>query len=235
MLRSRLAPSLATVAAVALSAASAARAEAPMNTDDAGTLDRGAMKVEATWARDDKERGGELLFGIGAAPDLELEVSLGRARDTSAQPATQLHGTGIGAKWVPIRNETGWSLGARLDHGRTRVSDRATPARFTERDAALTGLASWRSGNGHALHANFGAARAGAQGTRSTVGTWGLGYEFPVSAALQLTAEVFGARHSRPDKALGLRYELFDGFKLSGAIGRGSGRDFGQVGFAWEF
>jgi hypothetical protein len=38
-----------------------------------------------------------------------------------------------------------------------------------------------------------------------------------------------------PDKAIGLRYELFEGFKVSAAVGRGNDRGFGQAGFAWEF
>jgi len=51
----------------------------------------------------------------------------------------------------------------------------------------------------------------------------------------KLTAEVFGEEGSGPDKALGLRYEVIEGFKISGAIGRGNERGFGQIGFAWEF
>jgi hypothetical protein len=77
--------------------------------------------------------------------------------------------------------------------------------------------------------------RVKVQGESETVGTWGIGYEFPLMEKLQLTAEAFGEERSRPDKALGLRYEVFDGFKISGAVGRGNDRSFGQVGFAWEF
>ena len=46
----------------------------------------------------------------------------------------------------------------------------------------------------------------------------------------------YGAtRTARPDKAIGLRYEVFDGFKLSAAVGRGNDRSFGNLGVAWEF
>ena len=52
---------------------------------------------------------------------------------------------------------------------------------------------------------------------------------------LQATAEVYGEQRSRPDKALGLRYEMAEGLKVSVAAGRGNGRTFGRVGMAWEF
>jgi len=45
-----------------------------------------------------------------------------------------------------------------------------------------------------------------------------------------MTVETFDAEDSRPDKAVGLRYEILPGLKVSGAIGRGDGRSFGQAG-----
>ena len=50
-----------------------------------------------------------------------------------------------------------------------------------------------------------------------------------------MTAEVFGQEHAGPDKALGLRYEVAPGLKLSAAMGRGNERNFGRLGMAWEF
>ena len=41
--------------------------------------------------------------------------------------------------------------------------------------------------------------------------------------------------HLPPGKALGLRYEMAEGLKVSVAAGRGNSRTFGQVGMAWEF
>lgn len=225
----------ALIAATSLLLSSLAYAEAPMNVDDAGTLDKGGMKLEAVWSKDDKTKGGGLLFGFSPIEKLEFEVALARAEDGSASPDTKLRDVGFGAKWVPYQNETGWSLGARFDYGRSRVTDYATPDQFTAREYAVSGLATYRFGNGQVAHLNLGATRLKAQGTADTAGTWGLGYEFPLRENLQLTAETFGMEHSRPDKALGLRYEISDGVKISGAIGRGSARSFGQVGIAWEF
>lgn len=85
------------------------------------------------------------------------------------------------------------------------------------------------------LHLNLGAVRVKGPGESETVGTWGAGYEFPLAENLQLTAEIYGSEHARPDKAIGLRYEVFEGFKISAALGRGNDRSFGQIGFAWEF
>ena len=156
-------------------------------------------------------------------------------RDRSTNPATRLNATGFGIKWIPVQNETGWSFGFKFDIGRTRVGDREAPQKFTEREAGLNALASFHHSGKHVLHLNLGSKRVKALGERHTLGTWGIGYELPLSQLLKLTVEVFGKEHTRPDKAIGLRYEVFDGFKVSGAVGRGNDRHFGQIGFAWEF
>lgn len=219
---------------VCLSSAPVA-AEGPMATDDAGTLDKGGMKVEGVWSKDDKTKGGELLFGFSPVENLELEIAAARSRDGSADPDTKLRGIGFGAKWVPYQNDKGWSLGARFDYGRTRITDFENDERFTEKEYAVTGLASYRLANDQVLHLNLGVLRTKVQGDSDTLGTWGIGYEFPLRDNLQLTVETFGQEHSRPDTAIGLRYEIIEGLKISGAIGQGNDRNFGQVGFAWEF
>jgi hypothetical protein len=210
-------------------------AEPPMNVDDAGTLDQGGMKVEGAWRKDDKKRGAEFVFGFSPLENLEIGIGLARDRDHADNPATRFNAVGVGFKWVPIQNKTGWSFGATLDFGRTRVNDYVTPDRFTEQETAINGLATWRIEPGNAVHLNLGAKRVKAQGQSDTLGTWGAGYEHPLVEKLKLTAEIFGEEHSRPDKAVGLRYEIVEGLKVSGAVGRGNGRSFGQVGFAWEF
>lgn len=210
-------------------------AEPPMNVDDAGTLGQDGMKVEGAWRRDDKVRGAEFVFGFSPVEHLEVGVSVARDRDHADSPATRFKAVGVGLKWVPIQNDTGWSFGATLDFGRTRLTDYVTPDRHTEREIALNGLATWRAEAGNVAHLNLGATRVEAQGQSDTIGTWGAGYEHPLVENLKLTAEIFGEEHSRPDKAVGLRYQVVEGFKVSGAVGHGNGRRFGQVGFAWEF
>ena len=212
-----------------------AHAEAPMRTDDAGTLAQGALKLEGTLGRDAKTRSTELLFGMGLLPTLEMEVSLAHGRDKGQSPASTLQGRGWGVKWVPVQSDLGWSLGARLDLGHTRVRDDATPAHFSERAYTLTGLATYRFANDQALHANAGQHAVRVQGVRHRAATWAVGHELPLSGALRLTSEVYGEQRARPDKALGLRYEIAEGLKASVAVGRGNGRSFSQVGLAWEF
>ena len=202
-----------------------------MHTDDAGTLAQGTMKLEAVAFRDDKTRGVDLVVGAGVLPGLEMEAVLGRAKDRQYEPATTYRGLGFGLKWVPLQSDTGWSAGGRLDWGRTRERDDATPGRWTEREFALTALATFRLANGQALHLNAGRKVVKAQGAA----TWAAGYEWPLAQQLQATAEVYGEQRLRPDKALGLRYEMVEGLKVSVAAGRGNGRTFGQVGMAWEF
>jgi hypothetical protein len=226
---------LAVVFIVPLLFSSPSIAEPPMNVDDAGTLDRGGMKVEGAWRKDDKTRGTEFVFGFSPLENLEVGIGVARDSDHANNPATRFNAVGVGFKWVPIQSDTGWSFGATLDFGRTRVTDYVTPDRFTEQETAINGLATWRTEPGNTVHLNLGAKRVKAQGQSDTLGTWGAGYEHPLIENLKLTAEIFGEEHSRPDKAVGLRYEIVEGLKVSGAVGRGNGRSFGQVGFAWEF
>ncbi len=210
-------------------------AESPMQVDDAGTLEPGGMKLEATWRKNAQQRGVEGVYGFSPLPSLEVGVALARDRDHASTPASRLSAVGVGFKWVPIQNKTGWSLGASLDWGRTRLTEGDTQERSTERESAANALATWRAEEGHAVHLNLGASRLKAPGVRQTVGTWGMGYEQPLASSLTLTAEVFGQEHSRPARALGLRYELAPGIKLSGALGRGDGHALAQLGWAWEF
>lgn len=83
-------------------------------------------------------------WGAGVLPGLEMEAALGRAKDRQYVPATTYRGLGFGLKWVPLQSDTGWSAGGRLDWGRTRVRDDAAPGRWTEREFALTALATYR-------------------------------------------------------------------------------------------
>ena len=106
---------LAVLATAGLLITPLAHAEAPMNVDDAGTLDKGGMKIEGVLSKDDKTRGGELLFGFSVIENLEMEIGVARATDHATDPDSRARGIGFGAKWVPYQNDTGWSLGARFD------------------------------------------------------------------------------------------------------------------------
>jgi len=208
-------------------------AEGPMATDDAGTLDVGGMKIEGVLGRDDKVRSTELGFGYGLIENVEIGLVFARETDREPNPSTKLRGTGFGIKWIPIQNDTGWSLGMSFGYDHARVNERSAGDKFTEKAYSLAGLASYRLENGQVLHMNLGASKV--KGDNETIGGWGIGYEFPLMEKLQLTVEAFGEEHSGPDKAIGLRYEILDGLKLYGSVGRGNDRSFGNLGVAWEF
>jgi hypothetical protein len=218
-----------------------AQAEGPMAADDAGTLDVGGMKIEGVLSRDDKTRGAELGLGYGPIENVEIGLSFARETDHADDPSTQVRGTGIGIKWVPIQNDTGWSLGVSFGYGHARVNERSAPDKFTEKEYAIAGLATYRFASGQVLHMNVGSTRAKVQadsdtaGDSETLGSWSVGYEFPLMEKLQLTVEAYGEERSGPDKAVGLRYEIAEGLKLYGSVGRGNDRSFGNLGVAWEF
>lgn len=217
--------------------ATPALAEGPMATDDAGTLDRGGLKIEGVLGRDDKARGAELGFGYGVIENVELGLAFARETDRADDPSTKLRATGISLKWVPIQNDTGWSLGASFGYDRTRAHIRSAtppdPEHGTEKAYSIAGLATYRFQSGQVVHMNLGASKV--KGAGESTGTWGLGYELPLMERLQLTVEAYGEEHARPDKSIGLRYEILDGLKIYGSAGRGNARSFGQLGVAWEF
>jgi hypothetical protein len=56
-----------------------------------------------------------------------------------------------------------------------------------------------------------------------------------VEAVLGREVEAYGEKRARPDKAIGLRYEILEGFNVYASAGRGNDRSFGNLGVAWEF
>lgn len=221
-------------AAVLFAIGMPAVAERPMTVDDAGTLDPGAAKLEFGWSRDDKVKGFDGAAGFGPVENVELELNFGHVRDRSVAPDLHERGVGAALKWVPLQAETGLSAGLKLEHGRLR-SDFGGEGRETVRASAATGLATWSFASGQKLHVNLGREWARVEHDTQAENTWGTGFEQPLGGGLTVTAEIFGAEHARPDKQLGLRYEIADGLSLSGAVGRGNDRGFANAGVAWEF
>lgn len=108
------------VTAVIASVGSTAFAEAPMHVDDAGTLGKGGMKIEGVLSRDDKARGAELGFGYGLIENVEIGFAYVRETDRADEPSTRKRGIGIGIKWIPLQNDSGWSLGMSFGYDRAR-------------------------------------------------------------------------------------------------------------------
>ena len=93
-----------------LSLASPAAAESPMNVDDAGTLDRGGFKLESVLRRDAGLRSAEVAVGFGIISGLEVELSGALGKDRDFSPSADTSGVGLGFKWVPVQQDSGWSL-----------------------------------------------------------------------------------------------------------------------------
>ena len=202
-------------------------AERPMAVDDAGTLERGGAKVEFGWSRDDSLKGFEGAVGYGPIDNVEVELSFGRAKDRDESPDVTVRGVGAAVKWVPLQQDAGLSAGLKYEYGRERVTGEGTA-----RANALAGLATWAFEAGPRVHLNLG--REWVRGDGHT-DFWGIGADFPLTGQLQFTIETFGEEHAGPDRQVGLRYEIFEGFKVSGAVGRGNDRNIANVGVAWEF
>jgi len=215
-------------------AAAPALAERPMAVDDAGTMDKGGAKIEFGWSKDDQTRGWDGAAGFAPIENIELEVSFESLRDHASDPVTKLSGTGFAVKWVPLQAEKGLSAGLKLDIGRGKSDDQAGTVEKAQ-VWGLTGLLTWTFAGDQMLHVNLGHERARVAGATEKAHTWGIGFDQPLVERLHLTLETYGAQHSRPDKQIGLRWEVRDGLKLSVAAGSGNDRNFAQAGVAWEF
>lgn len=198
----------ASALALALGSAHAGR---PLQTDDAGVLDRGACEVEAAAERvrleGERARGTSLALGCGAGSGVQLglgvsRVSAGGARETGAE---------FGGKWALWRGSGAEDAPAlALGWGVAGARDAAGTWRHVATDLVL--LASVPLQSGWTLHANLGHARDETQpGQRST--TWGLalehaGWALPGGVGVAPMAEVFGDDRERPWWNVGLRLTL---------------------------
>jgi len=205
-----------------------------MTVDDAGTLDLGGAKVEFGWSKDDSVRGLEAAVGYGPIANVEVELGVARAEDNDASPAQTFKGVGAAVKWVPLQQETGLSAGLKFEWGREKATDDADLDETAEGKAVLV-LLGWGLDSGQTLHLNLSREWVEVDDETEAENGWGVGTAYPLSDMLTVTAEVFGSQHGAPDRALGLRFEIQEGLKLSGAIGRGNDRSFANLGIAWEF
>ncbi|MDI6747206.1 MAG: hypothetical protein QMD17_08680 [Rhodocyclaceae bacterium] len=135
---------------------------------------------------------------------------------------------------MPLKAEVGLSAGLKLEYGRVRINDRINPA-DTAHGRGLNGLASWSFASGQIMHFNVDREWLRVSGPNEANNSLGVGFDQPLLENLRLTLETYGAEHGRPDKQVGLRWTVAEGVKLSGAVGRGNGRGFGNAGIAREF
>jgi hypothetical protein len=147
----KLTRQLAAIGTLAL--ATTAWAEAPMATDDAGTLEKGGTKVEGQWSREGQTRGLGLAVAHSPFEKLEAEISFARSTDRSGSPHVSNRITGLALKWVPISiGKT--HIGVKVDRS-TEKPDNANRAR----SSSIRGLYTLRMDSGHAFHMNLGRSR----------------------------------------------------------------------------
>ena len=210
-------------------ACSPALAERPMNVDDAGTVGLGGIEVQFGAFRDDRHRGFDGSVGYGITDTLQLELGFGHGKDRDPSPDEDRTGVAVAAKWVPLTAESGLSAGMSFELAREKAEDGAN-VDDTAEIMAVTLLASWLFDAGLNAHLNLGRTWVEVDGDTEAENGWGLGADYGLTERLAITAEVFGSQHGAPDKAIGLRYVIKEGVKISGAIGRGNDRSFANFG-----
>jgi hypothetical protein len=192
----------AALCAAALAPAIAGR---PLETEDAGVLERGSCEVEGYAARlsapGSRERTHSLQSGcgVGLSTQLALAVTLSRADDDA-------HGAHFGGKTHLWRGEAkdGEAPALTLAYALHGVKLGGQDWRHAASEARLVYSrlltpALW-------LHANLGHARDEVSRARST--TWGLALEHATSGAWAPMAELFGDDRDAAWFNLGLRARL---------------------------
>jgi hypothetical protein len=219
---SKLQP-VAILMAAAFSSA-AVYAEAPMVTDDAGTLDVGGKKIEGGFSKSGSTRAYGLSGGFAPIENVEIGAGLQHVRDSSV-PASG-NATALSAKWIPIKSGI-FSAGVKLEYVRLKSGGSSGNA------TTFTALGSARFESGYVLHANIGRTNNSGGGGHSN--NWAIGGEAPVADKVQLTADIYSSTGSDTGKQIGVRWEIQKGLKLSAALGRYNSANTAFAGFSWEF
>jgi hypothetical protein len=214
---------LAILMAAAFSCA-AVYAEAPMITDDAGTLDKGGKKIEGGFAKSGSTRAYGLSGGFSPIDNVELGLGLQHFRDSSVPASGNI--TALSAKWIPFKSGI-YSAGLKLDYAHSRSGGASGNA------TTVTALGSARFESGYVLHANIGRTNNSGGGGHSN--NWAIGGEAPVADKVQLTLDIYSSTGSDTGKQIGARWEVQKGLKLSAGFGRYNSENTFTAGFSWEF
>lgn len=223
---------LAAVLAIGVSFHAPVRADSPMVTDDATTLNARQAKLEGSFSKSGPSRGDALSFAYAPVENLELGIAHAQMRDASSSPATRNTIDGLAVKWIAF-SQGPLSAGFKLEMARTGDDTGGAPS---IRSTTGTGLLSYLWPAGYGLHANLGRnwdRSAGASTVAST--RWSIGGELPMAPKLQLTGDLFGASGEAPGKQVGLRWRAKEGVKLFVGIGRSNSDTIANAGMAWEF
>lgn len=176
----------------------AARAGAPMATEDADVLARGECEWESTAQRDTVAGlSGHTLAtkaGCGVFEGTQAALGVSRARFEGARAT----GLGLSGKTALIaRPEGGFGLTLAWGFGWAKAEGEGL--RYAATSAALVAT---QGVGALTLHANFGLTKPRGE---DTLRNWALGAEYALSEHTDLLAETYGVEHGKPLWGLGLR------------------------------
>jgi hypothetical protein len=212
-----------TTALAALALAAAAHAGRPLQTEDAGVLDRGGCELEGAHLRETTlgRRASETGLGLGCGLGWRSQLGVGIARShAEGESATGLQLGGKTSLW-----QADGDSAAALTLAWALTWDRPAGGGWSHSGKALNLVGSVPTGPG-TLHLNLGHARDVPSELVST--TWGLAYEHDGIAWGGLKwapmAELFGDDHGSPWWNLALRATVVpDRIFLDLSYGRQSG------------
>lgn len=180
-----------------------AQAGRPLQTDDAGVVERGACEIEAAGSRDSAAGNVRHLSTVqlacGAPASSELAAAAYRWRDAGATA----HAIELGGKTQ--LSSSGPSSALSLSYG---VAWARPDSQSWRHAATRVGVVHTRSLPGDStLHVNLGHVRH--QEDRRSATTWGIALEHAGAAALVPMAELVGDDRNAPCWNLGLRWTPF--------------------------
>lgn len=199
------AQTLTLLAALLASLALPAQAGRPLQTEDAGVLDRGACEIEGATARltvdgaSARDSSLQLGCGVGASTQLALAVSHASADGSSAR-GIELNGKTELWKGRPVKADQA----AALTLAYAVASAKVTGDSWRHAATDLNLVYSRPLAGELTLHANLGHSRDEIAKTRST--TWALALEHAGFGAWAPMAEVFGDDRDAAWWNLGLRF-----------------------------
>lgn len=200
---------LLAMTAFALACATSAQAGRPLQTDDAGVVERGGCEIEAAVSRD-KAAGvtghlGYVQLDCGLPASTELAVALYRSRrEGDTAHARELNGKT--QLWEGAATAAGATPSA-LSVSYGLAWSREAPQDWRHAANRLNLVYTHGLPLGSALHLNLGHVRY--QAERRSATTWGIAFEHAGTGTLAPMAELTGDDRSAPCWNAGLRWSPF--------------------------
>lgn len=206
--------------ASALAVSSMAQATAPLNTDDANAIAKGACEVE-TYGLGLRTQGVSIngltaRISCGVTESTKLGVGIGQARDDFGH-ANFISLTG---KTTFIKGENGsasYALGYGITGAQLQNMGRRADSYY------INGIVSKPLTDKITAHLNLGVLRDSFIGTDRTLGTWGLAGEYALTPTVALVAETYGQEGSKPWVAAGARWQASKAWSFGAALANQSG------------